>query len=69
MFYDTASSSNFPTLYICWAKNVLGRVPLMLCFVGGAKTQTLPHSFGGCQGAVADSSKEILYNMIYKTVI
>ena len=29
IFYDAASSSNLPTLYmcICWAKNVLGRAP------------------------------------------
>ena len=41
-----------PTLYISWAKNVLGRVPpwLMLCFVGGNRTPTLPNRFGGRQG-------------------
>ena len=55
MFYDTASSSNLPSLYICWAKNVLGRVPLLPCFVDGNKTPTLPHRFGNRQGAVADS--------------
>ena len=31
MFYDTASSRNEPSLYICPAANVLGRVPLMQC--------------------------------------
>jgi len=55
MFDDTASSSNLPSLYICSAKNVLGRVPLLPCFVDGNSTPTLPHSFCGRQGAVADS--------------
>ena len=27
MLYDTASSSNLPSLYPCLARNVLGRVP------------------------------------------
>ena len=55
MFYDTASSSNLPSLYICSAKNVLGRVPLLPCFVDGNSTPTLPHRVGDRQGAVADS--------------
>ena len=57
MFYDTASSSDLLTLYICWAKNVMGRVPLMQCFVGGNRTPTLTHCLSGSQRAVADSSK------------
>ena len=32
-------------------------IPLMQCLVGGNRTQTLPSSFGGSQGAVADSCK------------
>ena len=55
MLYDTASSNNFPSLYLCLARNVLGRVPLTPCFVRGSRTPTLPHSFGNRQGAVADS--------------
>ena len=55
MFYDTASSSNLPSLYICLARNVLGRVPLTPCFVQGNRTPTLPHSFDNRQEAVADS--------------
>ena len=58
MFYDTAISSNLPSLYICLARNVLGRVPLTRCFVRGNRTPTLsglPHSFGNRQGVVADS--------------
>ena len=55
MLYDTASSSNLPSLYLCLARNVLGRAPLTPCFVRGNRTPTLPHSFGNRQGAVADS--------------
>ena len=42
MFYDTASSSNLPSLYICLARNVLGRVPLTSSFVQGNRTLTCP---------------------------
>ena len=56
MFFDSASSTNLPSLYLCRAENVLGRVPLMPCFVGGNSTPTLPHRFGNRQGAVADTS-------------
>ena len=67
MLYNTASSINFPSLYLCLARNVLGRVPLTPCFdvlgrvpltpcfVRGNRTPTLPHSFGKHQGAVADN--------------
>ena len=43
------------SLYLCLARNVLGRVPLTPCFVRGNRTPTLPHSFGNSQGAVAES--------------
>ena len=43
-------------LYICRAENVLGRVPLMPCYIGGNAHPTLPHSFGNRAGATADSS-------------
>ena len=43
------------SLYLCLARNVLGRVPLTPCFLQGNRTPTLPHSFGNSQGAVADS--------------
>ena len=46
MLYDTASSSNLPSPYLCLARNVLGRAPLTPCFVRGNRTPTLPHSFG-----------------------
>ena len=56
MFYDTASSPNLLAQYICWAKNVLGRVPLMPCFVSANGTLHLLHRFGGYQGGLAESS-------------
>ena len=55
MFYATASSSNLPSLYICFARNVLGREPFTPCFVQRNRTPTLTHSFGTRQGGVADS--------------
>jgi len=39
MLYDTASGSNEPSLYICPVSNVLGRVPLIPCFIAGNKHQ------------------------------
>ena len=55
MMYDTASSSNQPSLYICPVTSVLGRVPLIPCFVAGNKHPTLPHSVGSRQGVIADT--------------
>lgn len=55
MMYDTASSSSQPCLYICPVSNVLGRVPLIPCFISGNKHPTLPNSVGNRQGAVADT--------------
>ena len=46
MLYDTARSSNLRSLYLCLARNVLGRLPLTPCFVRGKRIPTLPHSFG-----------------------
>ena len=45
MFYDSASSSALPCLYICPVKNVLGRVPMIPCFVAGNTQPTIPHGF------------------------
>jgi hypothetical protein len=63
MFYDSASSSALPSLYICPVKNVLGRVPLIPCFVEGNKHPTIPHRFGRIGrhvlgGAAADSRQD-----------
>jgi hypothetical protein len=35
MLFDSASCSALPSLYICPVKNILGRVPMIPCFVGG----------------------------------
>jgi hypothetical protein len=56
MFFDSASSTNLPSLYICRAENVLGRVPLMPCYISGNTHPTLPHRFGDRAGTTADSS-------------
>jgi hypothetical protein len=44
MFFDSASS--LPSLYICRAENLLGRVPLMPCYISRNAHPTLPHRFG-----------------------
>jgi hypothetical protein len=56
VFFDFASSTNLPSLYICKPENVLGRVPLMPFHIGGNAHLTLPHRFGNRAGATADSS-------------
>jgi hypothetical protein len=57
MFFDSASSTILPSLYICRAENVLGRAPLMPYYIGGNAHPTLPpHSFGNRAGGAADSS-------------
>ncbi len=45
MLYDSASNSRLPCLYICPVANVLGRAPLIPCFVGGNSHPTIPHTF------------------------
>ncbi len=58
MFYDSASSAAIPSLYICHVKNILGRVPMMPCFVEGNKQHTIPYRFRtqrGRAGWAADS--------------
>ena len=56
MFFDSASSTNLPSLYLCKVGNVLGRVPLMPCYLRGNPTPTLPHSYRDRDGAKADTS-------------
>ncbi len=38
MLYDSASNPRLLCLYICPVENVLGRAPLILCFIGGTVT-------------------------------
>ena len=57
MLFDSASCSALPSLYICPVKNILGRVPMIPCFVGGNSHPTIPHSFRRHQlaGGAADT--------------
>ena len=43
--YDTASNPRLPCLYICPAANVLGRAPLIPCFIDGNTHPTIPYKF------------------------
>jgi hypothetical protein len=45
MFYYPASNPRLPCLYICPVANVLGRAPLIPCFIGGNRHPTIPHRF------------------------
>ncbi len=45
MLYDSDSNPLLPCSYICPVANVLGRAPLIPCFVGGNIHPTIPHSF------------------------
>ena len=50
MFCDSASCAAIPSLYICHVKNILGRVPMIPCFVGGNTQPTIPYRFSTQQG-------------------
>jgi hypothetical protein len=45
MLYDSASKPRLPCLYICPEANVLGRAPLIPCFIGGNSHPTIPYLF------------------------
>jgi hypothetical protein len=45
MLYDSASNPRLPCLYICPVANVLGRAPLIPCFIGGNRHPTIPFCF------------------------
>ncbi len=45
MLYDSASNPRLPCLYICPVANVLGRAPLILCFIGGNSHPTIQYHF------------------------
>ncbi len=42
---DSASNPRLPCLYICPVTNVLGRAPVIPCFVGGNSHPPIQHSF------------------------
>jgi hypothetical protein len=47
LLYDWASDPRLPCLYICPVANlnVLGRIPLIQCFIGGNSHPTIPYRF------------------------
>ena len=49
--------SQIPTMYICPVTNVLGRIPLIPCYMDGQKHPTVPHRFRKAElgGAIPDS--------------
>ena len=57
MLYDSASCAAIPSLYLCHVKNILGRVPMIPCFLAGNTHPTIPHSLRALAppGAAADS--------------
>ena len=56
MLYERAASQ-VPSLYVCPVENVLGRVPLIPCYLNGNSVNTIPHNFRGKipREAAADS--------------
>ncbi len=56
MLYKRASSQ-LQTLYVCPVENLLGRVPMIQCFLRGNKDNTIPYSLRHHvpDGAAADS--------------
>ena len=45
MLYDSASNPRLPCLYVCQVANVLGRAPLIPCFIGDNSHPTIQHRF------------------------
>jgi len=57
MVYE-AARNQIPSLYVAPVENMLGRVPLIPCFLEGQAVNTIPHSYRGhcdLSGATADS--------------
>ena len=56
MLWEDAPSQ-IPTMYICPVSNVLGRIPLIPCYMDGQKHLTIPHRFrkSNLGRAIADS--------------
>jgi hypothetical protein len=59
MLYERAAYQ-VPTLYCCPVDNVLGRVPLLPCYLTGSTVNTIPYSCRSQipRGAAADSRRE-----------
>ncbi len=49
-----------PSLYVCPVENILGRVPLIPCYLDGNTSNTTPHMYRGAipAEAAADSRRE-----------
>ncbi len=60
LLYDSASNPRLPCLYICPVANVLGRAPLIPCFICCNSHPTIPHSFKNDQrlGSSADTQRD-----------
>ena len=57
MLYE-AARNQIPSLYVAPVENMLGRVPLIPCFLEGQAINTIPYSYrqhSGLSGATADS--------------
>jgi hypothetical protein len=56
MLFEPAASQ-LPTLYVCPVESVLGRVPLLPCYMMGNRQNTIPHAlrYHIPSGAAADS--------------
>ncbi len=52
MLYER-SAAVLPTLYVCPVENVLGRVPLIPCYLSGNTCNTIPHKYRGAMPAEA----------------
>ncbi len=39
------AAKEVPTLYVCPVENVLGRVPLIPCYLNGNTANTIPHKY------------------------
>ena len=52
--------SQIPTMYICPVTNVLGRIPLILCYMDGQKHPSVPYRFRKSElgGAIPDSKPD-----------
>ena len=62
MLYDSASNPRLPCLYICPVANVLGRAPLIPCFIDCNRHPTIPYRFKDDHrrlgGASADTQRD-----------
>ena len=54
MLYER-SAAVLPTLYVCPVENVLGRVPLIPCYLNGNTCNTIPHKYRGAIPAEAEA--------------